>query len=207
MDYRENENNKVMLQGKITMPFSLHVTYEDESFYKTELEVERLSGRTDTIKLLVSEKLVNVEEDCTGRFVRVNAQFRSYNQREGNKTHLILHAFVREWYFMDSGKEVSGENEITLKGFLCKSPVYRRTPLGRQITDLLLAVNRAYGKTDYIPCVAWGRNAKVSSGFKVGDQLQVSGRIQGREYDKKTVDGVLRKIAYEVSVSKLNLVE
>lgn len=168
--------------------------------------MERLSGRTDTIKVLVSEKLVNVEEDCTGRFVKVNAQFRSYNQHEGNKTHLILHAFVREWYFMDSGKEVSGENEITLKGFLCKPPVYRRTPLGRQITDLLLAVNRAYGKTDYIPCVAWGRNAMVSAGFKVGDQLQVSGRIQRREYNKKTVDGVMQKIAYEVSISKLKCV-
>ena len=108
---------------------------------------------------------------------------------------------------MDSEKGVSGENEITLNGFLCKPPVYRRTPLGRQITDLLLAVNRAYGKTDYIPCVAWGRNAKVSAGFKVGDQIQVSGRIQRREYDKKTADGVVKKIAYEVSISKLNLVE
>lgn len=166
--------------------------------------MSRLSELSDIIPLMVSERLVDVTENCVGRLVETSGQFRSYNRHEGLKNKLVLSVFVREWEFVDENPEAGKTNQIYLDGFICKAPIYRKTPLGREIADLLIAVNRPYGKSDYIPCIAWGRNARFASTFEVGGKIQVWGRVQSREYVKKiSEDEIEKHTAYEVSVSKL----
>ena len=145
-----------------------------------------------------------VTQDYTGEFIMASGQFRSYNWHEEQKNRLVLSVFVREISFMEEEPDGSKTNSILLDGYICKEPIYRKTPLGREIADLLLAVNRPYGKSDYIPCICWGRNARYASGFEVGEHVQVLGRIQSREYVKKLSETETEKRdAYEVSVSKL----
>lgn len=134
---------------------------------------------------MVSERLVDVSEDYQGRLVEVSGQFRSYNRHEGAKNKLVLSIFVREWEEVEENLESGKTNQIFLDGYICKAPIYRKTPLGREIADLLVAVNRPYGKSDYIPCIAWGRNARYASTFEVGGHIQIWGRVQSREYVKK----------------------
>ena len=197
------ENNNVELAGVIVSePEYSHAVY-GEQFYKLLLETRRESGVADTIPLMISERLFDCNAKCTGIAVRVAGSFRSYNKHEEGKNHLILSVFVRETE-PDADED---ENEIRLGGYVCKIPVYRKTPLGREIADLLLAVNRPYGKSDYIPCICWGRNARFASAFEVGEHVQILGRIQSREYVKKLSETETQKrIAYEVSVSKLECV-
>lgn len=171
-----------------------------------EISVSRLSDSYDVIPVMVSERLINVEEPIEGRFLVVNGQFRSYNRHEENKNRLLLSVFAREVFLYDEAPDESEikPNYIYLDGFVCKPPIYRKTPLGREIADLLLAVNRPYGKSDYIPCICWGRNARFAESFAVGGHIQLWGRIQSREYQKKLSETEFEKrIAYEVSVSKL----
>ncbi len=170
--------------------------------------MERLSDSIDIIPLMVSERLLDVNGDYKGMYIMVNGQFRSYNRHEERKNKLVLSVFAREIEFVDEIGESTKSNQIYLDGYICKEPVYRKTPLGREIADLLLAVNRPYGKSDYIPCICWGRNARFASNFEVGARCAVWGRIQSREYMKKLSDEQLEKrVAYEVSVSKLELME
>lgn len=172
------------------------------------LSVNRLSEQADVIPLMVSERLLNVEKDYQGCTVEAIGQFRSYNRHEGVKNRLVLSVFVREIHFMEEFTDYTKTNQIFLDGYICKPPVYRKTPLGREIADLLLAVNRPYGKSDYIPCIAWGRNARYASGFEVGIRVQVWGRVQSREYTKKISETECEKrVAYEVSISKLECAE
>ena len=153
----------------------------------------------DVIPLMISERLLDVSKDYRGMTMEAIGQFRSYNRHEGAKNRLVLSVFVREIHFME---------KIFLEGYICKEPIYRKTPLGREIADMLLAVNRPYGKSDYIPCIAWGRNARYASGFGVGSHVCVWGRVQSREYTKKLSETECEKrVAYEVSVSKLECVE
>ncbi len=153
---------------------------------------------------MVSERLVDITQDYRGQMIEVFGQFRSYNRHEGMKNRLMLSIFVRDWNFVGEETETSKTNQIYLEGFICKAPIYRKTPLGREIADLLVAVNRPYGKSDYIPCIAWGRNARFASGFEVGGKIKIWGRVQSREYLKKIDENEGEKrIAYEVSVSKL----
>ena len=162
----------------------------------------------DIIPLMVSERLIDVTEDYQGYYIAVNGQFRSYNRHEERKNRLVLSVFAREIEFVESMEESARSNQIYLDGYICKEPIYRKTPLGREIADLLLAVNRPYGKSDYIPCICWGRNARFASGFAVGERCEIWGRIQSREYMKKLDEETLEKrVAYEVSVSKLELRE
>ena len=165
----------------------------------------------DVIPLMISERLIDVTKDYRGMKIEVAGQFRSYNRHEGTKNKLVLSIFVRELRFLEEDEmpeEQSKSNQIFLDGYVCKPPIYRKTPLGREIADVLVAVNRPYGKSDYIPCIAWGRNARFAGGLEVGSHLQVSGRVQSREYTKKIgEDEVERRVAYEVSVSKIDLVE
>lgn len=169
--------------------------------------VKRLSNSDDRIPLMISERLIDVHQDYTGEYIMVTGQFRSYNQHEEKKNRLVLSVFVRELTFVEEEEDGAKTNHILLDGYICKKPVYRKTPLGREIADLLLAVNRPYGKSDYIPCICWGRNARFASGFEVGEHVQVLGRIQSREYVKKLTETETEKrIAYEVSVSKLECV-
>lgn len=199
------ENNRVSIIGEIVSDFRYSHQVYGEGFYIVDVAVSRLSESSDVVPLMVSERLVDVTENCVGRLVETSGQFRSYNRHEGLKNKLVLSVFVREWEFVDENPEAGKTNQIYLDGFICKAPIYRKTPLGREIADLLIAVNRPYGKSDYIPCIAWGRNARYASTFEVGGKIQVWGRVQSREYVKKISDEEIEKhIAYEVSVSKLD---
>ena len=198
------ENNQVTIMGKVATEFSFSHEVFGEGFFMVEVEVKRLSNSEDRIPLMISERLIDVTQDYTGEYIMVHGQFRSYNRHEEQKNRLVLSVFVREISFMEEEPDGTKTNSIWLDGYICKEPIYRKTPLGREIADLLLAVNRPYGKSDYIPCICWGRNARYSSGFEVGEHVQLLGRIQSREYVKRISDTETEKrVAYEVSVSKL----
>jgi hypothetical protein len=202
------ENNQVTIIGEIISGFSFSHEVFGEGFYMVDVLVSRLSESADVIPLMVSERLMNVGENYTGSFIKASGQFRSYNRHEERKNRLVLSVFVREIEYLESIAESAKTNQIFLDGYICKAPIYRKTPLGREIADLLLAVNRPYGKSDYIPCICWGRNARFASGFEVGGRVQVWGRIQSREYMKKvTEEETEKRVAYEVSVSKLEYLE
>ena len=197
------ENNQVTIMGKVATEFSFSHEVFGEGFYMVEVEVKRLSNSEDRIPLMISERLIDVTQDYTGEYIMVHGQFRSYNRHEEQKNRLVLSVFVREISFMEEEPDGTKTNSIWLDGYICKEPIYRKTPLGREIADLLLAVNRPYGKS-YIPCICWGRNARYASGFEVGEHVQLLGRIQSREYVKRISDTETEKrVAYEVSVSKL----
>ena len=202
------ENNQVVIMGEIVSDFAFSHEIFGEGFYMVDVRVERLSDSIDIIPLMVSERLIDVNGDYKGMYIVVNGQFRSYNRHEERKNKLVLSVFAREIDFVDEIGENTKSNQIYLDGYICKEPVYRKTPLGREIADLLLAVNRPYGKSDYIPCICWGRNARFTSNFVVGARCAVWSRIQSTEYMKKISDEQLEKrVAYEVSVSKLELIE
>lgn len=205
MNYELLQNNNVELWGKVvTNPVYSH-TVIDEKFYEFNLEVPRLSESSDVIPITISEKLFKKDELVENSIISLNGQFRSYNKLLDGKSKLMLTVFVRELTEVDTSKN---PNLITLKGFLCKEPIFRTTPFKREITDILLAVNRAYNKSDYIPCIAWGRNAKFVKDLPVGTKLNLEGRIQSREYQKKLSDEeVVNKTAYEISISKVNIIE
>lgn len=204
MSEKTIENNKVTVIGKVVSDFSFSHEVFGEGFYVVDLEVSRLSEQSDIIPLMISERLLNVDEDYIGCTVEASGQFRSYNRHEGVKNRLVLSVFVREINFIEEFTDYTKTNQIFLDGYICKVPIYRKTPLGREIADILLAVNRPYGKSDYIPCIAWGRNARYAAGFEVGSRVRIWGRVQSREYTKKLSDSECEKrTAYEVSVSKL----
>ena len=202
------ENNQVTMMGEIVSPFLFSHEVFGEGFYMVELAVNRLSNYSDYIPLMISERLIDTEQDYTGQLIRVSGQFRSYNRHEEQKNRLILSVFVREVEFISEEPDGAKTNSVLLDGYICKQPIYRKTPLGREIADLLLAVNRPYGKSDYIPCICWGRNARYASAFEVGEHVQVLGRIQSREYVKRLSETETEKrTAYEVSVSKLECMD
>lgn len=202
------ENNQVTIMGQLATEFVFSHEVFGEGFYIVEVLVKRLSNSDDRIPLMISERLIDVTQDYTGEYIVAHGQFRSYNRHEEQKNRLVLSVFVREVEFVEEEPDGSKTNSILLDGYICKEPIYRKTPLGREIADLLLAVNRPYGKSDYIPCICWGRNARYASGFEVGEHVQVLGRIQSREYIKKISETETEKrIAYEVSVSKLECLE
>ena len=193
--------------GEVASGFTFSHEVFGEGFYMVDVLVKRLSNSEDRIPLMISERLIDVTKDYTGEFIMASGQFRSYNRHEEHKNRLVLSVFVREVEFVEEELDGAKTNNILLDGYICKAPVYRKTPLGREIADLLLAVNRPYGKSDYIPCICWGRNARYASGFAVGEHVQILGRIQSREYVKKLSETESEKrVAYEVSVSKLECI-
>ena len=202
------ENNQVSIVGEIVSDFSYSHEVYGEGFFVVEVAVNRLSNYADYIPLMVSERLIDTTQSYIGEKIHVTGQFRSYNRHEETKNRLILSVFVRELEFVDEYMENEDEerksNYITLDGYVCTAPVCRKPPLGREIADLLVAVNRSYGKSDYIPCICWGRNARYATTFEIGSHVSVIGRIQSREYVKKlSEDEAERRIAYEVSVCKI----
>lgn len=200
------ENNQVTIMGEIVSDFTYSHEIFGEGFYMVDVRVQRLSDSSDILPLMISERLIDVTADYKGCFVAVNGQFRSYNRHEERKNKLVLSVFAREIFFVDEMEESAKTNQVYLDGYLCKEPIYRKTPLGREIADLLIAVNRPYGKSDYIPCICWGRNARYASNFKVGERCGIWGRIQSRDYVKKVdEEHAEKKVAYEVSVSKLEI--
>jgi single-stranded DNA-binding protein len=200
------ENNQVTIMGEVVSDFTYSHEIYGEGFYMVDVKVQRLSESYDYIPVMVSERLIDVTFDYKGMLIGVNGQFRSYNRHEEKRNRLVLSVFAREIEFLDVVDESMKSNQIFLDGYICKEPIYRKTPLGREIADLLLAVNRPYGKSDYIPCICWGRNARYASGFLVGERCAIWGRIQSREYMKKLdEDHVEHRVAFEVSVSKLEI--
>ena len=198
------ENNQVTVMGEVVSDFSYSHEIYGEGFYMVDLRCTRLSDSFDIIPVMVSERLLDVTASYIGMLLCVNGQFRSYNRHEEKKNRLVLSVFAREAAFVEAEDDKVKSNQIFLDGFICKPPVYRKTPLGREIADMLVAVNRPYGKSDYIPCISWGRNARFASNFEVGSRVQIWGRIQSREYVKKLEDDRTEKrTAYEVSVSKM----
>ena len=202
------ENNQVTMIGEIVSEFEFSHEVYGEGFYLVDISVSRLSDSVDYIPLMVSERLVDVTQSYIGETISVSGQFRSYNRHEEKKNRLILSVFVRELEFVDEIEDDIKSNQIYLDGYICKEPIYRKTPLGREIADLLVAVNRSYGKSDYIPCICGGRNARYASSFEVGSHVEVYGRIQSREYIKKIGEEQTEKrVAYEVSVNKIEFLE
>ena len=201
-------NNTVTVLGTISCPLELNHEFYGEKFYKFMLSIRRLSDNSDTIPITISERLITLNNLKVGTLIKIIGQFRSYNNIQGENNKLILTVFAREVEILDESSKFYNPNQIFLDGFLCKAPIYRVTPFGREISDLILAVNRQYNRSDYIPCIAWGRNARYCEQLQVGDRIKLWGRIQSRNYQKKNQDGTtLSKTAYEVSISKMELVK
>lgn len=201
-------NNQVTIAGEVVSEFTFSHEVYGEHFYIVNIAVCRLSNSYDVIPVMVSERLIDVTSDYRGCVLQVSGQFRSYNRHEENRNRLVLSVFAREAVLASQEDEdEQNPNHIFFDGYVCKHPVYRKTPLGREIADVLLAVNRPYGKSDYIPCICWGRNARFADKFEVGSHIQIWGRIQSREYQKKIAeDQYEKRVAYEVSVSKLEYI-
>ena len=211
MNTKYLENNHLVLVGKVTSDKKFSHEIYGESFYIFDLEVARLSGNSDIIPITISERLILEKELEIGDKVAIEGQFRSYNSYENEKNRLILTVFAKDIkYLSEEDEENSSEkvsNEVTLIGYICKKPIYRQTPFGREISDILLAVNRAYNKSDYIPAIAWGRNARFCQNIEVGTKVKITGRVQSRNYEKKFEDGTTQtRTAYEVSISSLEIV-
>ncbi len=201
MNYVTEKNNKVYVMGEIVSDAVFSHEVYGEGFYEFFVKVARLSGQADILPVTLSERLIQDATLCKGKTLCALGQFRSYNKLENGKSRLMLTVFIRELLDFLPDKN---PNSILLSGYICKPPVYRTTPFNREIADVLIAVNRAYNKSDYIPCIAWGRNARFVRNLTVGDRLAVSGRIQSREYQKKFSETDIKTmVAYEVSVSKL----
>ena len=205
------ENNHLVLVGKVVSEKTFSHEVYGEKFYSFNLEVPRLSETSDIIPIMISERLISENDLTIGRKVIVEGQFRSYNGYENEKNKLILTVFTKEITFKPEGEELevnkeTNSNEVILSGYICKKPIYRQTPFKREIADILLAVNRAYNKSDYIPCIAWGRNARFCQNIDVGTEVKVVGRVQSRGYEKKLEDGtVINKVAYEVSIISMEV--
>lgn len=208
------ENNHLVLIGKVCSEKTFSHEIYGEKFYIFDLEVPRLSKAVDIIPITVSERLITNIDIEVGKELAIEGQFRSYNSYENEKNRLILTVFAKdisevveeETSEEEEKKKVS--NEVTLIGYVCKKPIYRQTPFDREIADILLAVNRAYNKSDYIPCIAWGRNARFCQNIEVGTEVKILGRVQSRKYEKKFEDGTSEtRVAYEVSVSSMEIID
>lgn len=198
------KNNKVYISGEVVSePQFSHEVY-NEGFYEFNLKVNRLSFAYDIIPVTVSERLLSINQIKVGSKIAGNGQFRSYNKLEDGRSKLLLTVFLRDILPYDPNEN---PNVIEITGYVCKEPIFRTTPFNREISDVLLAVNRSYNKSDYLPCIAWGRNARYVRDFSVGDKVIVSGRIQSREYQKKIGDEFVTRTAYEVSLNKIELVK
>jgi single-stranded DNA-binding protein len=202
------ENNSVVVVGKIVSECVFSHEVYGEGFYSFDLEIVRLSEVVDILPITISERLIEREMILVGNYVNISGQLRSYNSYDNKKTRLILTIFALDIKTATIEEIGNNQNQIFLNGYVCRTPVYRTTPFGREITDILLAVNRSYSKSDYIPCITWGRNARYAGKLERGNNVKIWGRIQSRTYQKKLEDGIyVTRIAYEVSVSKLEICE
>lgn len=201
MNNLTEKNNKVFISGEIVSDAEFSHEVYGEGFYEMNVLVKRLSGQGDILPVTVSERLIADKNLQKGAMINALGQFRSYNKLVDGKSKLMLTVFVRE---LIDGVTVKNPNSIVLSGYICKPPIYRTTPFNREIADILIAVNRSYNKSDYIPCIAWGRNARFAKNLGVGEKIAIAGRIQSREYQKRLSDEEIKIMtAYEVSISKL----
>jgi len=198
--------NSAVLSGIVnTIPKYSHDIY-GEKFYTFELAVKRKSGVYDHLPVMFSDRICTADSVRIGDNLAIEGQYRSYNNFHSEGNRLLLYVFVQNLSW-ENGQPAVFFNSLVLKGYICKPVIYRKTPLGREISDLLLAVNRSFQKSDYIPCITWGRNARYASTLGVGSRLSIEGRIQSREYTKATPEGTVKRTAYEVSVIKLECQE
>lgn len=198
---RLNQNNAVKISGEIVSDFTYDHEMYGEGFYKVFVQVTRISGNLDTIPAMVSDRIIDVNKNLTGEMVAIEGEFRSYSKHLLGANKLLLFVLCKK---IEIVKYCMNEDEIFLRGFICKNPIYRKTPFKREISDLLIAVNRYYGKSDYIPCICWGRNARYAAGFEIGDEIVIRGRIQSRNYEKKISDTESEtRTAYEVSATMI----
>lgn len=206
MNTREVETNKVTIVGTIREKFIFNHELYGEKFYTTKLEVERMSGITDKLPVVVSERLIDVEADSTGKIMAVMGQLRTFNRQGEQSPRCNINVFAQQAEILDESIGYIDNNAVFLDGYICKQPKYRKTPLGRNIADMIVAVNRPYGRSDYIPCIVWGRNALYSSKLEVGTSIKLQGRFQSREY-RKILDDVRveTRTAYELSVSLIEV--
>ncbi|MBE7089444.1 MAG: single-stranded DNA-binding protein [Clostridiales bacterium] len=196
-----DKNNRVFISGEIVSEAEFSHEVYGEGFYEMSVLVKRLSGQGDILPVTISERLIQDKDLKIGAEINAIGQFRSYNKLIDGKSKLMLTVFVRE---LIDGAQSRNPNSIVLSGYVCKPPVYRTTPFNREIADILIAVNRSYNKSDYIPCIAWGRNARFAKNLEVGERIAIAGRIQSREYQKRLSDEEIKIMtAYEVSISKL----
>lgn len=199
------QKNMVSLFGQIASQWEFDHETSGERFGRITLKICRQSGTEDLIPLMVSEKFLEIGNIQPGIFATVEGMYRSFNMWENDHSHLLLFVFVEDIFLFTSEHSMFWKNEALIDGYLCKKPVYRKTPFGREITDFLMAVNRTNGKTDYIPCICWGRNAKYVALLNIGDLVSVSGRIQSREYHKVLPDGTyVNRTAYELSARNVD---
>ncbi len=199
----EATTNNAVVSGTIASAFTFSHEAYGEKFFTFFIESARLSGTTDVLPVTVSERLIS-SELAPGDNITVAGQIRSYNSYSDGRTHLLLTLFARD--ILCCGDSEAPQNIVELNGYICKPCVYRTTPFGRKIADILLAVNRSYNKSDYIPCICWGRNAVFASRLNIGDNIKVSGRMQSRKYQKKINDTeIIEKIAYEISISRTEI--
>ena len=204
MNVEEKQNNKVFLSGVIVTEAKFSHEVYGEGFYEMEVNVKRLSGQADILPVTISERLIESHNLSVGSTICAIGQFRSYNKLVDGKSKLMLTVFVRE---IVDGEGARNPNNIVLSGYICKPPVYRTTPFRREICDVLLAINRAYNKSDYIPMICWGRNARFAGDFAVGQKVAVTGRIQSRNYTKMQGEEQVLKTAFEVSAAKIEAVD
>lgn len=201
------ENNNITISGKIVSDLELSHEVYNEKFYKFYIKSERLSNQEDILPVIISERMIDLDELKEDKNIRIDGQFRSYNEQRENGNKLVLSIFVKGIDFIPDDDSLT-QNDANFIGYVCKNPIYRKTPLGREIADVLIAVNRTYKKSDYIPCILWGRNAKYCENLEVGTKVKVNGRIQSRNYEKKLDENnIIKKTAYEVSVSKFAVAE
>lgn len=205
MEKRTIDNNEVLLYGEVVSEKEFSHEVYGEGFYTVMVNVSRLSGTNDTIPVLISDRMEDFEKIIIGTDIKVWGQFRSFNRHEEGKNRLVLYVFSK--YLELNPEEKDADNSITLHGYVCKPTEFRTTPMGRNITDILIAVNRPYGKSDYIPCICWGRNASYAESLEIGDSIKLSGRIQSREYIKTIDNSQEKRIAYEVSASRIERCE
>ena len=216
MNTNYDDNNHLVLVGKVTSDKRFSHEIYGEKFYIFDLSVPRLSGNADNIPVTISERLLTIKDLVIGSKLEIDGQFRSYNSYQNERNKLILTVFAKDIIEVvdneeeqeDEEKKETVTNEVVLSGYVCKKPIYRQTPFDREIADLLLAVNRAYNKSDYIPCIAWGRNARFCQNLEVGTEVKIVGRVQSRKYEKKFEDGTSEvRVAYEVSISSMEIID
>lgn len=206
MSDKFSKSNQVTIRGEIVSMFSYSHEAYGKKFYRVDMKLKRLSGADDVIPVMVSDKLVDISRDYTGMFVTVNGQYRSCNRNDGQKSRLILSVYAQELEIIWEEPDAADSNHIALEGYLCKQPIHRKTPLGHWITDIILAVTRPSGGSDYIPCICWGRKAALTAGLEIGSHIKIAGRIQSRGYIKKLTETEYeQRTAYEVCVKKLDV--
>lgn len=202
------KNNQVIICGEVVSGFRFSHEAYGKKYYMADVDIRRLSGNVDCIPVMLSEELADPSKDLTGRCVYIAGEFRSYNQYDGNKSRLKLYVFAKKIAAEGTERDGLDENVIFLDGYVCKQPIYWITPCGYAIADLLVAVNRPYGSSDYIPCICWGYHAKFAAGLGVGSHIKIWGRIQSRGYLKMLNETAAEeRVAYEVSINRLEYAE